>query len=336
MARNPLDLPASDARLRRLAHEGHLDSAALERAYTLNGHVPAGAEWRRFFDYLLLALGVVFLLSGIFFFFAYNWAAIPALLKLGLIQAAIVAASGTASVLGVTRLPGQIALTTAAALIGVLLAVYGQIYQPIADNYQLFLVWAIISVPWVAISRFAPLWLGWLVLLNLSLGLWADQQTAADFATAMLLLFVLNAGWLLGWETVRRRPVDWMQPRWVPQLVAIATFAAVFAPTLEFIFTLESPNSLPVMLAPIVYLLLCGMTIFVYTRNIRDLFILTICALSIIGVITAAAGKLIFDYLDTLFGAFDGSLVLSILVIVQAAVAVLLLQRLARRWEADQ
>ena len=66
---DPLEQPVTPARLRRLAHDGHLSADALDRALALAGHIPTLPDWRRFVDVLLLLLGVALSLSGVFFFF---------------------------------------------------------------------------------------------------------------------------------------------------------------------------------------------------------------------------------------------------------------------------
>jgi uncharacterized membrane protein len=43
--------------------------------------------------------------------------------------------------------------------VGVLQAVFGQIYETGADSYVLFLIWALLIIGWVAIGGYAPLWL---------------------------------------------------------------------------------------------------------------------------------------------------------------------------------
>jgi hypothetical protein len=69
MRTDPLELPATPARLRRLAHDGYLSASALDRAQALGGHTPTLPDWRRFVDILLLLLGAALSLGGVFFFF---------------------------------------------------------------------------------------------------------------------------------------------------------------------------------------------------------------------------------------------------------------------------
>src|SRR3989338_6298780 len=164
-----LELPPTPGRLRQLARSGILNDPALERALTIIGHTPDAARWARFLDLLLLVAGTGFIVSGIFFFFAFNWADLHRFAKLGLLEAAVLAATGLAFWRGLDRLSGKIALSAAALLVGALLAVYGQIYQTGANAYELFLTWAVLILGWAVIGKFTLLWFVWSVLLNLSL-----------------------------------------------------------------------------------------------------------------------------------------------------------------------
>ncbi|HEX8537209.1 MAG TPA: DUF2157 domain-containing protein, partial [Cystobacter sp.] len=171
---DPLDLAATPERLHALARAGVLSPAALEQASRLAVATPGPAAWRRFLSTVLLGFGSLLVLSGVIYFFAYNWAALHRFGKMGLLLAAILASCAAAWRLGET-LAGQFALLFAAVLVGPLLAVYGQAYQTGADPYELFLGWGLLILPWVALARFAPLWLLQLLLVNTGLCLFWFQ-----------------------------------------------------------------------------------------------------------------------------------------------------------------
>ena len=106
---------------------------------------------------MLLLFGSALVLAGIIFFFAYNWAAMGKFLKFGLIEAGIIVCIVASHLRGRTDLSGKVLLLSGAVLVGVLLAVYGQIYQTGADAYGLFICWAVLIFGWVIISEFAAL-----------------------------------------------------------------------------------------------------------------------------------------------------------------------------------
>lgn len=329
MVSDPLELEATSDRLRLLAKNGLLGEKGLNRALTMAGYRPSGAGWEWFINYALLLLGTAFVLSGIFFFFAYNWDDLSSLAKFGLIEGAIVALVALAFYQGLSRLLGNVALLGAATLVGVLLAVYGQIYQTGADAYQLFLTWAGLIAGWVVISTFGPLWFIWLALLNLSVILYWQQVLAANEPLMFELLFVLDAAALLGWEFGRSRGLAWLKSRWIPRLIALAVFVYLVWPTLDFISaTRYSEVNGIALIAPILY---AGFTLFaawLYGVKIRDLFVLTVGAFSIIVVVTYTLGQAM-DVFDNALSI----LILGLLVIGQAAVAVAGLRWLARSWE---
>jgi uncharacterized membrane protein len=325
MQTNQFEQPATPERLRLLAREGLLDGQALERAFTLTGLIPDGAGWRRFVDVVLLLLGAAFTLSGVIFFFAYNWADMHRFVKFGLIEALMIALVGVAFYQGLERLVGKVSLLGAAVLVGALLAVFGQVYQSGADSYTLFYTWVLLIVGWVLIGRFVPLWgLLW-GLVNLSVALYWEQRLDYSQTALWETLFGLNALWLLLWEVVRRQGSSWLERRWFPQVVALAAFVLITSPTLEFIF--GYPDKSVTQLAPLLYGAFVLSTLFFYARRIPDLFILTSCAFSIIVVLTASVAELINS---SNFGVY---LLLSMLVIILAAVAVNLLLRVRRWWE---
>ena len=159
------------------------------------GGVPGADEWRQFIDKMLLLLATTLLLTGVIFFFAYNWAEMHRFIKFALLQVTLLSMALFASLRGLERLSGQAALLAAAVLLGALLAVYGQTYQTGADAFGLFLTWAILIIPWVLLSTFASMWLLLLVLLNLSLVLYWGQvievQHYQPYTALFLLVFLL-------------------------------------------------------------------------------------------------------------------------------------------------
>jgi uncharacterized membrane protein len=86
----------------------------------------------------------------------------------------------------------------ACILVGVLFAVFGQIYQTGADSFDFFLGWTIFTTIWVFVGNFPALWLLYVVLINTTLTLYY-QQVANDWSTPFicLLLTLINASIVL-------------------------------------------------------------------------------------------------------------------------------------------
>ena len=327
MQTNQVEQPATREGLRLLAREGLLDREALERAFALIGLIPDGARWRRFVDVVLLLLGAALTLSGVIFFFAYNWAEMHRFVKFGLIEVVLIALVGLAFYQGLDRLQGKVSLLGASVFVGALLAVFGQAYQTGADSYSLFYTWALLIAGWALIGRFVPLWSLLWGLVNLTLYFYWEQRLTYSETILWQVLFGLNALWLFLWEVVRQRGSSWLERRWFPQVVALVAFGLITSSTLEFIFGFGYNSA--TLSAPLLYGGFIFFTLFFYVRHIRDLFILTSCAFSIIVVLTASLAELFGD------GDVGVFFLLSLFVIIQAGVAVNLLLRVRRSWEVS-
>jgi len=272
------------------AEAGHITPENLPWALRLAGGTPGAGEWRRFLDLLALWLGAVFLAAGVIFFFAYNWKAMGHFAKFGIAEALLLAAVLSAWRLGLERISGKAALLVATLLSGALLALVEQTYQAGADNWQLFFRWALLVLPWVVISRFAPLWLVWLLLVNLATGLYGKMPGPFGFLShvqsTLWSLAVLNILALVVWELAAGEKQPWLCERWAPRIVAAAgmffvTFLAVCGIT---------DSSISGGAEVLAYAACLGGSYAVYRRRRRDLYMLTQGVLSLVVVITSFLG----------------------------------------------
>ena len=108
-----------------------------------NSIYPDAEAWKKFLRILFISLGVCFSVAGILFFFAYNWDDLHKFVKLGLIEGLIVLTTLIVLLTKINSTIKNIILTGTAVLIGVLFAVFGQIYQTEANSYDLFLGWTL-------------------------------------------------------------------------------------------------------------------------------------------------------------------------------------------------
>ncbi|MGH6960824.1 MAG: DUF2157 domain-containing protein, partial [Dongiaceae bacterium] len=130
------------------------------------------AAWASWAGRAILALGAGHLLAGLVSFFAYNWADMSAFAKFATVEAGLVIALAGAWFAGIARPLGQILLIAASILVGVLLAVIGQVYNTDADAYSLFAAWTVLILPWVVASRSAAHWCLWLIVVYAALSLY--------------------------------------------------------------------------------------------------------------------------------------------------------------------
>jgi len=320
-----LDTPPTAAQLRHLAKNNVMTPKALERGLIIINHTPDREKWERFLSILLLVLGSGFIISGIFFFFAFNWADLHPFAKLGLLQVVVLVAVGLAYWRGLDNLSGKIALGAASLFVGALIAVYGQIYQTGADSYQLFLTWALLIIGWVLIGKFTPLWFTWVLLLDLSLIFYWIQIFGDVDIRLYFAIFLLNGGSLLGWEIAHSKGIDWLKSRWTPRLLSLPTFTVLLIPTISLILYFDRDPWLLFMLG--LFIATSAAVLYIYSQKILDLFLLMICALSLmIAFDTWMVNAL--ENLDELL-----LFVLSGMVIGEAALVVIWLRRVSKMWE---
>ena len=228
------------ARLRRLISEAHsqgvLDAQAKDRALEL---VPIPTQWWWGIDKLLLVLGTIQVLAGILFFFAFNWQDMPPWVKFALLQTALITCLGAGWYKGFTTATGKVLLMAAALILGVLMAVFGQTYQTGADSFELFRAWAVLLLPWAVLVRFGPLWLFWMVVANLALGLYLTQAgyrfIGNDFNPFSLFMACFNLLIFLAGEVWQRFEI----PR-IPVWIAGLFFSA--APVYIWVAELGGPS----------------------------------------------------------------------------------------------
>lgn len=190
-------------------------------------------QWARWTMLLLLCFGTGLVLTGVVFFFAFNWAMMSDLFKLGLIQTGLVLAAVGAWAFGVRHILGQLLLIAAAILVGVFMAVFGQVYQSGADAWTLFAVWALLITPWTLASRSAALWALWLLLVNLGFSLWWEQTQSHGHAPEKLQLLLhaaINGAALISREFLvgRAEGGKWLAQLWTRWILVAAVLMAIF------------------------------------------------------------------------------------------------------------
>ncbi|WP_157747637.1 DUF2157 domain-containing protein [Cohaesibacter sp. ES.047] len=224
--------------------------------------------WAQWAMVLMLAFGTGLILAGIVFFFAFNWASIPDLAKLGMIEAGLIAAALGAWFITLKRLSGQLLLLVASTLVGVFLATFGQIYQSGADPWQLFALWALLITPWTLLSRFSALWLIWWALINIALMLWWDEALGSNSALDAYLSFtfsLLNGSALVLREGIVRLSAkrggetnQWLGPVWTRWLLVAATLGCLFPLLIEFVSAVASGEGVSGLVGPVGCVLLAG------------------------------------------------------------------------------
>ncbi|MGL1920346.1 MAG: DUF2157 domain-containing protein [Hyphomicrobiales bacterium] len=177
-----------------------------------------------------LVLSVLFVGASILLFFAFNWAHIPPMLKMGgiLTVIAVLAVANWYLLKRGSVFSANLILSLAAFMVGVFMAVFGQIYQTGADSYTLFLTWAIMILPWTIMARFTPLWVMWLVVCNLAMHLWWDLSLYSALMRDQHLLIILGVFHLIVYGAMLlaiHKGEQWLDKKWARILIAIGIFA---------------------------------------------------------------------------------------------------------------
>jgi uncharacterized membrane protein len=265
--------------------------ADVRAALDVAGVLPRAQHWRAFLDRLLLWSGAVALAAAVVFFIAHNWNDLGRFAKFGLVEALVLAAALGYWRLGPEKVAGKASLLVACILLGTLLALFGQTYQTGADTWELFANWAGLIAAWVIIGRFAALWILWLAIANVAIVLYFQVRPGAlDIAfageRALWTLFAFDTVALLAWELAARR-IRWLDERWAPRLLAIASGTSITALTLHAILGWRDVSGMAFLFYPV----WLGCAYAAYRRLMPDLFVLAGGCLSVIVVATTFLAK---------------------------------------------
>jgi uncharacterized membrane protein len=248
------------------------------------------ADWQKFIQLFILSLGVGFMVSGIVLFFAYNWNDLNKFLKFGLVEGLTVTLSLVILFSNLKLITKNILLTAASALVGILFAIFGQVYQTGADAYDFFLAWTIFITLWVVVSNFAPLWLIFLVLINITIGTYA-QQVAKDWSEifVMTIFFVLNMLTLFITILITHKNKVSNIPNWFIHTIALAVASFATIGIINGIFENKYKPSFLILIALSFFTYIVGIW---YGFKTKKIFYFSVIPFSIIIVLSALLAKI--------------------------------------------
>ncbi|MFG1479790.1 DUF2157 domain-containing protein [Xanthobacter sp. V4C-4] len=264
----------------RLAARGVIGAAARDAALAM---IEPPRRWGLWAGRLLGTAGVALVLSGIIYFFAFNWTRIPPFTRLGIVAAMIAAACLTVVVTGFGRRVSEMAAAAAVTLVGVFLAVMGQIYQTGADAWTLFAAWAGLTLAWALLAASAATWTVWIAVAALALVTGWDQTQPADaafHAGRNLSLMVLFGGALLGREVLAARGAVWPAARWTRFVLGLPLLAAMVQLAIILLEAFGGFGPAEWAAAALIFLGLAAMGV-VYRRLVPDLAMLAAVALAV-------------------------------------------------------
>lgn len=327
------DTVAEQTQLRDWRRDGALDATAATAARQALGPAPDTALWRWFLDRFALWLGIALCAAGAICFIAANWEHLGKFTRLYGIQVLVVAAVAVAARLGLSRLGGQAALWLAMVLLGGLLALIGQTYQTGADTWELFTLWAALALPWAFAGRHAAIWLLWIAVANIALGLWADTMGGPrlDDLSSLMLVGLFDLALFLGWRFAAGRWPEFGGDGG-PRLLAAAALFCLSVPAMASAFEHSGPRFGHELLA---WLAGVAIVLTVELRGHRDRAVLAMAAISMIGVSTVWLFQLMSRYVFERHNEPAALwLLLAVAVLGEATAGAWWLRRMDRR-EAD-
>ena len=284
---------------------------------------PDAMAWLQFIKVFLIGLGTAFLGAGILFFFAYNWADLPKFGKLGLLEFLVVSLAAAVLFARISPQVKDILLTLNSVLVGILFAVFGQIYQSGANTYDLFLIWTVSIFLWVLVSGFQPLWLLFICLVNTTIALYANQ-VAIYLASQIVLdiLFLVNAGFLLVWQLLAFKDIVAGPANWFIYILGLAALSFLTVSLILGIFNSFNKDAGGSLILAMVFY---GLGIW-YGIKGKNVFYLGSISFSIIMVLAAGIIRL---GEESFVGIF---LLVSLFVILSITGLVHQIMQLNRRW----
>ncbi|MCP4156087.1 MAG: DUF2157 domain-containing protein [bacterium] len=277
--------------IEKLTAEGLLNNEGRKAALD---YFDSRLRWTFWLNHVLLFLGTALVLSGIVFFFAFNWQKLTAFTKFAAIEAGLVICILLALKSGLDKPVGKVFAISAGLLVGVFLAVFGQVYQTGADSFEMFAGWTLLIAGWVVVSRSAAFWIMWLTILNIAVILYWEQLLGpariAPESMLFLALAVIDTAMLALSEWGRKKQIQWLAPRWYRQLLWVSILTFLVIPSMIFIidggrlYILDFAAWILVMAAGYRY----------YRYYAPDLLSLTTWMLSLCAIILTGIGRVIF------------------------------------------
>lgn len=228
---SPQETPASRGLVNTLYREGALSHGG--RIATLDYLRPT--DWRSLLGWIFFSTGLSMILCGVLYFFAFNWDKISPEFKLGGIQTAILLSIVGALTFKSQSLTGKAFLLSASFLVGIFLAVFGQIYQTGADAWQLFAGWSLLILGWTILSKFSAQWILWLTVTNIAISLWwlhsMGPQLGRTPIYLHLILAIFNGLALVIREYASiQLSLPWLQSRWTRYVIlSLTIYHCLFA-----------------------------------------------------------------------------------------------------------
>ncbi|KXX70584.1 DUF2157 domain-containing protein [Flammeovirga sp. SJP92] len=149
-------------------------------------------EWNNTLRIIMLTLGLGFFAIGLMFFYAYNWDDLSKTGKLLSAELVVICSVALFIFYRNNTIYSKIIATAISFLIGVMFAVFGQVYQTGANAYDFFLGWSFSIALIVFLTDFAVLWFLYLLLVSTTWHFYILQAVGRNAeALELLVIFLL-------------------------------------------------------------------------------------------------------------------------------------------------
>jgi uncharacterized membrane protein len=157
-----------------IAEQNHLSPDARARLFALAELDKEAPQLTHKLPFGVAILAAVLVGLGIIFWVAANWESLGRAGRFALLQAVVLVMCLGAIWRPRARLPLSLLVLLAT---GALFAYFGQTYQTGADPWQLFALWAVLTLPLCLSVRHDALWAAWALVAMSSITLWVHANT---------------------------------------------------------------------------------------------------------------------------------------------------------------
>ncbi len=221
---------------------------------------------------ILMLLGLVLTFTGVIYFFAFNWVKLTPSTKFALIETAMYCCLAFANRVKKENV-SKIFLLSASIFVGIFMAVFGQIYQTGANAYELFLNWSALIFIWTIISKYAPQWILWLLITNISFILWWQQSGYAGKIYWMIYTYlILFDGFFLALREflANKKHYEFLKAEWTREFIFVPVSIMVSIPIIVWILDWDKA-AISWMISGIVGIITYSIMFYVYRYKLCDI-----------------------------------------------------------------
>lgn len=268
-----------------------LDARACRRLAELAALEAEPAALRRWLPLGLGMLAAALLGLGLIFWIAAHWDTLGRFGRFALLQGAVVAMGLGALARPAWRAPLALVVLLAT---GALFAFFGQTYQTGADPWQLFALWAALTLPLALAVRSDLLWTPWVLVAFVGIALWIQAHTGHRWRVEPDDLAVHLCGWAAALVVVVAfaAPGRRLSGAGAWSLRGAATLAVVVVTGTALGGLFSRPVGTHYVFGVVVLLVLAAA--FVPARSF-DVYALSAAALGLNTLLVAGLGRLLFE-----------------------------------------